>query len=76
MFLLNIRSIAIEMYKVKNGLSPEIMNEIFQLTEGNYYNLCQTFPFMVPHVSSIFKRSESVSFFGAKIWELKPSEIK
>ena len=28
-----------EMYKVKNGPSPEIMNEIFQLREDNYYSL-------------------------------------
>ena len=27
----NIQTLAIEMYKVTNGLSPEIMNEIFQI---------------------------------------------
>ena len=27
----NIQALAIEMYKVANGVSPEIMNEIFQL---------------------------------------------
>ena len=29
----NIQTLAIEMYKVTNGLSPEIMNEIFQIRE-------------------------------------------
>ena len=27
----NIQTLAIEMYKVTNGLSPEIMNELFQI---------------------------------------------
>ena len=29
----NIQALAIEMYKVANGMSPKIMNEIFQLRE-------------------------------------------
>ena len=32
----NIQMLATEMYKVKNGSSPEIMNEIFQLKEDNH----------------------------------------
>ena len=31
----NIQALAIEMYKVANGMSPKIMNEIFQLREKN-----------------------------------------
>ena len=32
----NIRTVAIELYKVANGMCPEIMNEIFQLTEKSH----------------------------------------
>ena len=35
----NIQTLAIEMYKVTNGLSPEIISEIFQITEQSRYNL-------------------------------------
>ena len=38
----NIQALAVEMYKVANGMSPEIMNEIFQLREKSHYNLRYT----------------------------------
>ena len=41
----NIQTLAIEMYKVANGMSPEIMNEIFQLREKSHYNLRYTSEF-------------------------------
>ena len=53
--------LAIEMHKVKNRSSPEIMNEILQLRENNHYNLCKVSQFTIRHVSSVFNGSESVS---------------
>ena len=38
----NIQTIATEMYKFANRMSPEITNEIFQLREINHYNLSET----------------------------------
>ena len=35
----NIQALAIDMYKVAIGMSPEIMNEIFQLREKSHCNL-------------------------------------
>ena len=35
----NIQSLAIEIYKFVNGLSPEIMNSVFNLKENNRYSL-------------------------------------
>ena len=46
----NIKSLAVEMYKVRNESSPEVMNEIFQLREDKLYNLCQAFQF-IAHVN-------------------------
>ena len=34
----NIQSLAIEIYKFVNGLSPEIMNSVFNLKENNRYS--------------------------------------
>ena len=34
------------MYKVANGMSPELMNEIFQLIEKSQYNLRYTSEFI------------------------------
>ena len=40
---INIQSLGIEIYKVINGISPEIMKEVFQLKENLKY--CSKFPF-------------------------------
>ena len=61
------------MYNVANGMSPEIMNEKFQLREKSHYNLRYTSEFIVP---LIYHGSESVSYLGPKIWELIPPVIR
>ena len=65
----NIHAIAIEMYKVVNGISPEIMNEGFKLKEETHCHLKHTAQFLVDSIHSVFNGSESVSYLGPKIWE-------
>ena len=72
----NIQTLAIEMYKVTNGLSPEIMNEIFQIREESRYNLRYTSQFTIPPIHSVYNGRESVSFMGPKIWKLIPPAFK
>ena len=72
----NIQALAIEMYKVANGMSPEIMNEIFQLREKSHYNLRYTSEFIIPPIHSVHHGSESISYLGPKIWELIPPVIR
>ena len=43
----NIHTLAIEMYKVANGMSPNIMNDIFKLRENTHYNLSHASQFVV-----------------------------
>ena len=38
----NIHALAIEMYKVANDMSPDIMNEVFKLKNTPHYNLRHT----------------------------------
>ena len=64
------------MYKVANGMSPEIMNEIFQLKEKSHYNLRYKSEFRIPPIHSVYHGSESVSYLGPKIWELIPPVIR
>ena len=35
----NLQKFGIEIYKVVNGLCPEIMNKVFQFQTQNYHNL-------------------------------------
>ena len=75
-YITNVHTLAIEMYKVVNGMSPEIMNNIFKLRENTHYNLRHTSQFLVDPILSMFNGSESASNLRPKIWEQIPSEIK
>ena len=61
---------------VTNGMSSDIMSEIFQLRENTYYHLRHTWQFMAHPIHSVYNPFESASHLGPKIWELIPPEIK
>ena len=49
----NVHALAIEMYKVTNTMSPEIMNERFKLKGNPHYNLRDTSQFSVDPIYSV-----------------------
>ena len=57
----SIHTLAIEIYKVANGICPEIMNDIFKLRENTHYILRGTSQFLVDPIHSVFNNSESAS---------------
>ena len=64
------------MFKFCNGLSPPLMNKIFQLKAENPYNLRQVSEFSRPIVKSVYRRTESISYLGRKIWDILPEKLK
>ena len=62
----NIRTLAIEIFKVLHRLSPLLLKEVFVERNCNY-NL---------RVNSVRYGTESVSFLAPKIWDILPKEIK
>ena len=46
----NLQKLAVEMFKVSRGLSPEIVNELFQFREQIFYELRQRPRFQIPWV--------------------------
>ena len=58
----NHQTLAIEMYKVMNGISPEIMNEIFRIREKNVYNFRHQNIFKRPIVNLVYNGTESLVF--------------
>ena len=70
----NLKSLCIEIYKVKNNLSPELFSNTFQLKEIGKYNLRNNDDFFVPKVKSVFNGTET--FLGPKLWNSLPEEIK
>ena len=72
----NLQILAIDMFKVSNGLSPVLMNDIFKLRGEETYNLTKISPFYKPVVNSVYNGTESLSFFGPIIWHLVSNELK
>ena len=62
----NIQALAIEMHKVANGMSPEIMNEIFQLRKKSHNKLRYTSKFLF-HRFIVFAMVASLYL----IWDLQ-----
>ena len=72
----NLQKLAVEMFKVSRGLSPEIVNELFQFREQISYELRQRPQFQIPWVHSFFSGTENSKFLRPKVWALFPNEMK
>ena len=73
--LKNVRTLAIEMYKVSKNLSPQLVTEIFE-KRNNVYDLRNPSEFVRPRIRSVFNAEESISYLGPKIWDIVPPELK
>ena len=64
------------MFKVSRGLSPKIVNELFQFRDQIPYGLRQRSQCQILLVHSVFSGTESIKFLGPKMWVLMPNETK
>ena len=71
----NIKTLAIEMFKVSNKLTIPLMNEIF-VKRNNAYNLRKPTEFVRPKAHSVFHSKESISYLDPQIWDMIPVEMK
>ena len=71
----NLQNLAIEMYKVKNDLAPEIMKNLFEQKEASY---CRSHgSFARPNVNSVKNGLNSLRNFGPILWNIMlPIEYK
>ena len=72
----NIQKVGIEMYKIKNTLSPIVMQNIFPDRNYNGPNTRSQKDFKIPHINSVKNGQESLHFMGPKVWEMVPVTIK
>jgi hypothetical protein len=64
----NIHHVAIEMYKYKEGLSPEFMKDIWELNGDDFKR---------PNVNSLRKGCRSLRNFGPIVWnKMLPDKLK
>ena len=71
----NLQRLAIEMYKVKNNISPNFLKEIFPDT-SNPYTLRNQPAFNTYNVRTVAYGTETLSFRGPKTWSMVPNDIK
>ena len=71
----NLQKLAIEMYKIKNNLSPSIVSDLFTKHTATYV-LRQNRTWETSNVRTVIYGTETVYFRGPKTWEIVPDTIK
>ena len=71
----NIQNLAIELYKIKENLSNELMSSIF-LPRLIKFNLRTQSDFLRGSVNSSKYGLNSIRFFASKVWQTVPMEKK
>ena len=71
----NLKFLVTEIYKFLNGLSPRIMNEVFQINECPY-NLRNPRTLASKHKSTVRYGLDTIAFKGPQIWQDIPLEIR
>ena len=67
----NIQKLAIELYKVKNNLSDQIMQEIFEKRQNVDYNLRFKTDFVLPGVDTTYFGLHSLRYLSFENLEIK-----
>ena len=65
----NIQSLAIEMFRIKHGQSPEIVSNVFTQTT-QHHSFRQNQDFRIRSMKSVYHGSESISYLGPKFGKL------
>ena len=72
----NLRTLAVELFKVFKGLSPVIFAEAFPVRQQSQYNMRNYSYFAMPHAKTVNHGLESLSYIGSKLWDSIPSHMK
>ena len=72
----DLEYLAPKLFKLTNGLSPEIMKEIFVFQENETYNLWSDNHLARKNIRRMQYGIEIVSNLAANLWHLLPGEIK
>ena len=72
----NLRTLAVELFKVFKGLSPVIFAEAFPVRQQSQYNMRNCSYFAMPRPKTVNHGLESLSYIGSKLWDCIPSHMK
>ena len=71
----HLQILATEIYKFKNNLGPEIINDIFEGCPRNY-NLRKDKIITTRCLKSVYNGTGTVSFRAQNIWDITPEDLK
>ena len=71
----NLRALAIELFRVKNNLTSQIMVETFKTTD-NAYNLRNNSVFLQNNIRTVHFGSQSLTYLAPKIWNIIPKKLR
>ena len=71
----NLQKLAIEMYKIKNNISPSFMNSLFSASNIPY-NLRNKPEFSKGNIRTVTYGSETLYYRGPETWDIVPKVIK
>ena len=72
----NIHSLAIELYKSKNDIGIDILDDIFIDNKDNDHKLRVQRDFKTPKVNTVYKGDDSLRHLGPLVWNIVPKELK
>ena len=70
-----IKTVAIQMYKIKNQMVPSYVQELFTRKES-HYSIRDNDLFNIPRFKTVSYGKKSFRYFGAKLWANIPKDIK
>ena len=71
----NIQSLMIEIFKILNGMTSNVCNEIF-FSRDHEINLRSHQDLKVPSINSVLQGKNSLRYFGPVIWNSIPIDIR
>ena len=72
----NLQFLATELYKILNGLSPDLMKDVFPLNDDSDYSTRNKRTFKSRKVKTVRYGTDSLAYLTPKIWELVLNEMK
>ena len=71
----NLQKLMIEIYKIKNGYAPTIINNLFEIVDLPY-NLRNNLKIKSQNVRTVFYGTESLIFLAPRLWNRLPNIYK
>jgi len=73
----NIRAVMVEMFKIRIGVAPELMKDIFEPCVQSNYNLrvSGSRDFKSRSIKTVYYGESSLSFLGPKLWSTLPEGL-